>query len=78
VDTRLESFLKAHGIEPASLAKKSGYCRQHLLRIRLGEQEPTRPCIKAISIACRQRVKATDLLALRYRRWVGQAGPAVA
>jgi hypothetical protein len=66
--TLLETFLKAHGIKPAVLARKSGYCRQHLLRIRLGEQEPTRPCIKAIAVACRQlsrkRVKATDLFDL--------------
>ncbi len=66
--TRLESFIRANGIKPAALARKSGYCRQHLLRIRFGEQEPTRPCIKAIAVACRQlsrkRVKATDLFDL--------------
>jgi predicted transcriptional regulator len=63
--TKLERYLKAHDIKPASLARASGYSRQHLLRVRKGRMEPTRPCIVAITTACRhlanEQVSATDL-----------------
>jgi hypothetical protein len=67
-DTKLDRWLVAHKVKPARLALTSGYSRQHLLRIRKGEMEPTRKCIKAIVIACRrlshEPVKATDLFDL--------------
>ena len=66
--TKLETFLKDHGIKPAHLARESGYSRQHLLRIRMGRMEPTRRCIKAVVAACRRlawlQVKAADLFDL--------------
>jgi hypothetical protein len=69
--TRLEAFLKGHGIKPAHLARECGYSRQHLLRLRLGRMEPTRRCIAAIVVACRRitgrRVRATDLFDLGDR-----------
>ena len=46
--TRLERFLKRWKIKPARLALESGYSRQHLLKIRMGLMEPSRPCIAAI------------------------------
>ncbi|HVT43894.1 MAG TPA: helix-turn-helix transcriptional regulator [Thermoanaerobaculia bacterium] len=52
--TRLERFLKRHGIKPAHLARESGYSRQHLLRIRKGEMEPGRACIAVLVGACRR------------------------
>ena len=66
--TRLEAFIKTHGIKPAQLARECGYSRQHILRIRMGRMEPTRPCIAAIASACRrlagQSVRASDLFDL--------------
>lgn len=66
--TRLESFLKRRGIKPAHLAKESGYSRAHLLRVRNGQMEPTRKCIKAIREACsrliQRNVRATTLFDL--------------
>ena len=46
--TPLERFLRQNGIRPAHLAVACGYSRQHLLRIRKAEMEPTRRCIAAI------------------------------
>ena len=48
-----------HDIMPMELVKASGYSRQHLLRVRQGTMEPTRPCISAIVRACR-RILADD------------------
>jgi predicted transcriptional regulator len=66
--TKLEEYLRSRGIKAVQLAEKSGYSRQHLLRIRLGEMEPGRPCIKAVTQACRditgEDVKAADLFDL--------------
>ena len=66
--TRLEMFLKSRGIKPAHLARESGYSRQHVLRLRSGTMEPTRPCIAAIAAACRrlsgEGVRASDLFDL--------------
>ena len=61
--TKLERYLKSRGIKPAALAKESNYSRQHLLRIRLGKQEPTRKCIKAVTAACRILGKDANLQA---------------
>ncbi len=66
--TRLEAFLKSHGIKPAHLAVESGYSRQHLLRVRMGRMEPTRRCIAAVVKAARrlarESVTASDLFDL--------------
>lgn len=66
--TRLEAFIQSRHIKPAQLARESGYSRQHLLRLRMGRMEPTRPCIAAIAAACRrlsgEPVRAPDLFDL--------------
>ncbi len=63
--TRLEQFLKTWKIKPAHLARETGYCRQHVLRIRKGRMKPSQKCIEAIAAACRkmsgQNVGVTDL-----------------
>jgi hypothetical protein len=67
-NTRLDRWLTAHKVKPARLALASGYSRQHLLRIRKSEMEPTRECIAAIVRAARglsgQPVKASELFDL--------------
>lgn len=68
MNTRLEAFLKSRSIKPAHLAKESGYSRQHILRLRQGRMEPTRPCIAALTAACRrltgESVRASQLFDL--------------
>jgi predicted transcriptional regulator len=67
-DTYLDRWMAANGVKPAHLARESGYCRQHVLRLRRGDMEPTRRCIKAITAAClrlsAKPVKASDLFDL--------------
>ena len=68
-DTRLDRWLAAHDdVKLVALATGSGYSRQHIGRIRRGEMEPTRKCIKAIVVTCRrlshEPVKANDLFDL--------------
>ena len=50
------------------LARVSGISRQHLLRLRKGEMEPTRPAIVALARACglliHEQVRADDLFDL--------------
>jgi predicted transcriptional regulator len=66
--TKLEAFIKAKGIKPAHVALHAEYSRQHLLRIRKGQMEPSRKCIKAIVAAVRhlsrEPVRAADLFDL--------------
>jgi predicted transcriptional regulator len=52
--TPLETFIRARGIKPADLARESGYSRQHLLRVRQGQMEPTRRCIASVVAALRR------------------------
>jgi hypothetical protein len=63
--TPLERFIIKNGIKPAHLAARSGYCRQHVLRIRMGRMEPTRRCMAAILAAMRsftrKRITVLDL-----------------
>jgi transcriptional regulator with XRE-family HTH domain len=40
--TRLQFFIEITGIKPAWLARESGVSRQHILRLRRGQMEPTR------------------------------------
>jgi DNA-binding phage protein len=77
--TKLEAFLRNRGIMPSALARETGYSRQHLLRVRQGTEEPTRPCISRIVAACRRlsgddHVSPTELFELEgepevLRRW---------
>jgi hypothetical protein len=66
--TKLEAFIKARKLKPLRIAFEADYSRQHLLRIRKGEMEPTRKCIKAITAAVRrlvhEPVTASDLFDL--------------
>lgn len=67
-DTKLDRWMHQRDVKPSHLATRSGYSRQHLLRIRKGTMEPTRPCIKAIVRALRaithEEVKAADVFDL--------------
>lgn len=65
--TRLEEFILAHDLLPNLLAEEAGVSRQHLLRVRFGQAEPTRPMMIWITVACRRllggrrRVRVTEL-----------------
>ena len=50
--TRLELFLRRRDLSPRRVAEAVVYSRQHLLRVRLGEAEPTRRFIAALTEAC--------------------------
>lgn len=69
--TRLEHFLRARGINPAALARESGYSRELLLRLRMGRIEPTPACMEALIRACRrlsrEAVQRNDLFLLEGR-----------
>ena len=68
--TRLYRFLCDNGIKPNELADVTGISRQHLLRLRKGRCEPTRPVMIWLTIACRRllggrrRVRITELFDL--------------
>jgi uncharacterized membrane protein len=66
--TRLGRFITTNGIRIVTLARESGYSRQHLRRLRLGEAEPTRHAMVQITKACRRiltrAVEITDLFDL--------------
>jgi len=51
IDTRLESFIKAHALKPAQIAREAGCSRKHLYSVRKGRCEPTRPVMQAITRA---------------------------
>jgi DNA-binding phage protein len=65
---KLQQFISEKGIRPAALARVSRISRQHLLRLRKGEMEPTRPAIVALARACglllQERVRADELFDL--------------
>lgn len=52
--TRLELFLRVHGIKPAQLAKESGFTRQYIAKLRVGTAEATPRCITSIVAALRR------------------------
>lgn len=71
--TRLEEFIRANDLLPALLAEEAGISRQHLLRLRFGIAEPTRPMMIWITVAARRlvnqqrhgrRVRLTELFDL--------------
>ena len=68
--SKLDAFLRSHGIKPAHLARESGYSRQHLLRVRFGHITPTRRCVADMVAACRRLartpVRASDLFDLTH------------
>jgi hypothetical protein len=63
--TLLESYLRSRGVKPSTLARESGYARQHLVRIRMGRVEASGGCAVAITYALRrvtrEAVVLTDL-----------------
>jgi transcriptional regulator with XRE-family HTH domain len=52
--TRLDLFIKQAGVKPSRLAERAGVSRQHLLRLRRGEMEPTRRMMVALANAVSQ------------------------
>ena len=70
--TRLDAFLRAHDLRFAQVAREAGCSRQHLLRLRNGIAEPTRPLMVAITRACqkltKRRVRMADLFVLEENR----------
>ncbi|HEV7764602.1 MAG TPA: transcriptional regulator [Thermoanaerobaculia bacterium] len=68
--SRLGKFIRDHELIPNEVADVTGISRQHLLRLRRGKAEPTRPMMIWITIACRRlvggrrRVRLTELFDL--------------
>jgi len=50
--TRLETFMRDSGLKPAKLARVAYLSRQQLLRIRGGEDDPTRHTMVRLMMAC--------------------------
>lgn len=66
---RLGRFILDNDIRPNELADVAGISRQHLVRLRFGLAEPTRPVMIWLTVACRRmlrpkRVRITDLFDL--------------
>jgi transcriptional regulator with XRE-family HTH domain len=65
---RLGVFLRDNDVKPNELADVTGISRQHVLRLRYGQSEPTRPLMIWLTIACRRmlnrRVRITELFDL--------------
>ena len=69
--TRLEWFIRTRGIKPAHVAREAAISRQHLLRLRTGEADPTRRVMVLLRRACsrlvRKRVSMRDLFDVEKR-----------
>ena len=65
---RLGTFLRENKVKPNELADVTGISRYHVLRLRYGVSEPTRPLMIWLTIACRRmlnrRVRITELFDL--------------
>jgi tetratricopeptide (TPR) repeat protein len=63
--TRLDLFIKRRRVRKLPLARAAGYSRQHLLRMRLGQQEPSRRFVldmtQALSAATGEAIKPGQL-----------------
>ena len=62
--TRLEHYMRTHGILPAKLSAASGVSRSVLHRIRQGRTTPRAQTISAITKACRQLSNDPTITAL--------------
>jgi hypothetical protein len=66
--TRLESFIQANELKPAQLARVAFVSRQHLLRVRNGQDDPSRHIMVRLAMACtlilNRRVKMDELFDL--------------
>jgi hypothetical protein len=65
---RLGKFIRDNKVKTNELADVTGISRQHLLSLRYGRKEPTRPLMIWLTIACRRilnrRVRITELFDL--------------
>ena len=50
--SRLGQFIRDNGLAPNEVADLTGISRQHLFRLRYGRNEPTRPMMIWLTIAC--------------------------
>jgi hypothetical protein len=66
--TRLETFMKANAVRPANLARVACISRQHLRRVRIGEDDPSRNVMVRLAMACtlilHRRVRMDELFDL--------------
>jgi DNA-binding Xre family transcriptional regulator len=66
--TRLETFIGANHIKPSQLARVAYISRQHLSRLRTGEDDPTRHVMVRLMMACtlilHRRVRLDELFDL--------------
>jgi hypothetical protein len=66
--TLLDAFMKANAIKPAQLSRVAYVSRQHLLRVRTGEDDPTRQVMVRLLMACtlilHRRVRMDELFDL--------------
>lgn len=68
METQLESFIRSNGLKPAQLARVAYISRQHLMRVRTGEGDPTRHVMVRLMMACtlilHRRVALSELFDL--------------
>ncbi len=50
--SKLDAFIRLHGLKPAELASVACVSRQHLLRVRTGKGDPTRQVMVRLVLAC--------------------------
>ena len=67
--SRLGRFIRDNDLPALEVAEVTGISRQHLLRLRYGQAEPTRPTMIWLRDACRRMLKdrnvsVTDLFDL--------------
>ena len=69
--TRLEWFIRTHGLKPAWVAREAEISRQHLLRLRKGLAEPSRKVMVLLRRGCsrllHRRVALRDLFEVEKR-----------
>jgi hypothetical protein len=67
--SRLDRFLKEEGIGPSEFARMSGYSRQHVYLVRIGEKQPSTRFISAALHAAhvikRKRYRADQIFEFR-------------
>jgi len=71
--TLLESYLRSRGVRPSHLARECGYSRSHLLRIRMGQIEPTPACAVRIVYALRRLAREEVVLADVFASAIAEA-----
>ena len=66
--SKLDTFMLAHGLKPAQLARVAYVSRQHLMRVRTGEDDPSRHVMVRLMMACtlilHRRVRLDELFDL--------------